>query len=168
MHYRLIKSFPLLLLLVNNYPPDPFHRRQREYPISDFFPKRAGHLFLVWFYLAFGNDARAKGFSAGCWVLAGRSPGSGTRAGDLAFTGRESTGLPLSPEGKSSAPWEVWPWAFVLMLVCSLILEGAVETIRSLNFSEARSKYRKEYISQAGRSRELTAFFWMRSEKADL
>lgn len=105
---------------------------------------------------------------AGCWVLAGRSPGSGTRAGDLAFTGRESTGLPLSPEGKSSAPWEVWPWAFVLMLVCSLILEGAVETIRSLNFSEARSKYRKEYISQAGRSRELTAFFWMRSEKADL
>lgn len=104
---------------------------------------------------------------AGCWVLAGRSPGSGTHAGDLALTGRESAGLPLPPKEKSSAPWEVWPRAFVLMF-CSLILEGAVETIRSLNFSEARSKYRKEYISQAGRSGELTAFFWMRSEKADL
>lgn len=28
---------------------------------------------------------------------------------------------------QSSAPWEVWLRAFILMLFCSLILEGAVE-----------------------------------------
>ena len=75
--------------------------------------------------------------------------------------------LPLESKGA----WHLGrcgPQPSFLMLFGSLILERAVETIRSLNFSEARSKYRKEYISQAGRSGELTAFFWMRSEKADL
>lgn len=47
----------LSLLLVNNYLPDLFHRRQQEHPISDSFPKRVGCSPLIWLYLAFGNDA---------------------------------------------------------------------------------------------------------------